>query len=74
MQFEMGYYVNPKGEIFYFHCLAIDSETHQERVVFMDSNRVNRIESKSVWLEQFKRCESQLNACQQFQRNKALRE
>lgn len=48
MQFEIGYYVNKEDEIVYFVCLAIDSN-HQELVVFMDSNRVNRIESKSVW-------------------------
>lgn len=70
MQFEMGYYVNQEDEIFYFHCLAIDSKANQEKVVFMDSNRVNLIESKLVWSEQFKRCENQFDACQQFQRSK----
>ncbi len=70
MLFEMGYYVNQEGEIMYFNCLAIDSKTHQELVVYMDSNRVNQVESKSVWSKQFQRCENQLDACQEFQKRK----
>lgn len=75
MQFEIGYYVNQENEMFYFNCLAIDSRTNQEIVVvYMGSDRVNRIVSKSVWSEQFKRCENQFDACQRFQHSKLISE
>ena len=70
MSFRIGYYADQKGQIVYLNCLAITSGTCQESVIYTDACKINWIESKAVWLKNYQWCANQLEACQQFQRNK----